>query len=245
MADTMNIKLSPDEIVCFHIGPVAVTATVVFTWVVMAVFLLVAWLATRRLTSDAKMNRWQNLLEVIIGGIRAQIREVTQQDPIRYLPFVGTLFLFVAVANTLAIFPGYEAPTGSLSTTAALALCVFVAVPIYGISQQGVGNYLKVYLKPSPFMLPFNIIGEVSRTLALAVRLFGNVMSGAMIGIILLGIAPIIVPGIMQIVGLLTGLIQAYIFAMLAMVYIAAATRVEADQQQPAPEPQEGEATNG
>jgi len=240
-----NLTLTPDQNVFFDVGPVPINATIVYTWGIMAVFALVAWLATRKVTSDSDITRWQNLLEVLLGGIRAQIREVTQQDPIRYLPFVGTLFLFVAVANTLSILPGYEAPTGSLSTTAALALCVFVAVPIYGISQQGVGNYLKVYLKPSPFMLPFNIVGEVSRTLALAVRLFGNVMSGTMIAGILLAIAPIVVPGVMQVVGLLTGLIQAYIFAMLAMVYIAAATRTEAESAADTPEPEEGGAPNG
>ncbi|NQT87156.1 F0F1 ATP synthase subunit A [bacterium] len=240
-----NLTLTPDQTVFFEVGSVPINATIVFTWAPMAVLLLVSWLATRKLTSDATLTRWQNLLEVLLGGMRAQIREVTQQDPIRYMPFVGTLFLFVAVSNTLPIIPGYQAPTGSLSTTAALAICVFVAVPIYGISQQGVGNYLKVYLRPSPFMLPFNIIGEVSRTLALAVRLFGNVMSGTMIAAILLSIAAPIVPAVMQVVGLLTGLIQAYIFAMLAMVYIAAATQVEAGPQQPAPTAQEGAASHG
>ena len=241
------MHLSPDEIVYLRLGPIPLNATLVFTWVVMAVLLAVSWLATRKLTSEATMTRWQNLLEVVVSGIRTQIAEVTQHDPIRYLPFVGTLFLFIAVSNALSIVPGYEAPTGSLSTTAALALCVFVAVPIYGVAQKGLVEYLKVYTKPSVFMLPFNVIGEVSRTLALAVRLFGNVMSGTMIVGILLAITPLLVPGIMQVLGLLTGLIQAYIFAMLAMVYIASATRTApaAEQAAQSPSLQEGEDSNG
>ena len=241
------MHLSPDEIIYGHLGPIPLNATLVFTWVVMAVLLVVSWLATRKLTSEATMTRWQNLLEVVVSGIRSQIAEVTQHDPIRYLPFVGTLFIFIAVSNALSIVPGYEAPTGSLSTTAALALCVFVAVPIYGVAQKGLVEYMKVYTKPSVFMLPFNVIGEVSRTLALAVRLFGNVMSGTMIVGILLAITPLLVPGIMQVLGLLTGLIQAYIFAMLAMVYIASATPTAPVDEQAvqSPNPQEGENPNG
>ncbi|MDA3832725.1 MAG: F0F1 ATP synthase subunit A, partial [Spirochaetales bacterium] len=134
-------------------------------------------------------------------------------------------FLFIALSNLLSIFPGYKPPTGSLSTTAGLAVCVFVAVPLYGIAQNGL-SYFKQYTKPSILMLPFNIIGEVSRTIALAMRLFGNIMSGTIIAAILLSIAPLIFPIIMQALGLLIGLIQAYIFAILAMVYIAAGSRV-------------------
>ena len=150
---------------------------------------------------------------------------MSQQEPGPFLPFVGTLFLFIAMSNLLAIVPGYRPPTASLSTAAALATCVFVAVPLFGIASQGTGNYLKQYLQPSVFMLPFNIIGELSRTLALAVRLYGNMMSGSVIGMILLGFVPLFVPVVMQLFGLLTGMIQAYIFAVLAMVYIASATQ--------------------
>jgi F-type H+-transporting ATPase subunit a len=142
------------------------------------------------------------------------------------MPFIGTLFLFIATANLLGVVPGYWSPTGSLSTTAALAVCVFVAVPIFGIAKSGLGDYLRQYLQPSPFMLPFNIIGELSRTLALAVRLFGNVMSGQMIVAILLAIVPLFFPIIMQLMGMLVGVIQAYIFAVLATVYIASAISV-------------------
>jgi len=184
-----------------------------------------SWLATRRLTTGPRISRWQNLLEVLVAGMRRQIRDVIQLDPAPYLPFAGTLFLFIAVSNLLAVVPGYEPPTASLSTTTALALCVLVAVPIFGIARRGLGPYLRQYAKPSVFMLPFNVIGELSRTLALAVRLFGNVMSGAKIAAILLAVLPFFFPVVMQAFGLLTGLVQAYIFAVLAMVYIASGLR--------------------
>jgi F-type H+-transporting ATPase subunit a len=206
--------------------------TILYMWVVMALMAIGSWLITRKLSSGPDISRWQNLLEVIVQGIRRQIREVSQQAPGRYLPFIGTLFLFIAVSNILGVVPGFKAPTGSLSTTAALALCVFVAVPLFGITQQGLGSYLKISLKPSPFMLPFNILGEVSRTLALAVRLFGNVMSGAMIGGILLSVVPIIIPTAMDLLGLLIGVIQAYVFAILAMVYIASGTRAREQREE-------------
>ena len=152
--------------------------------------------------------------------------------------------MFIAVCNILGIVPGFEPPTGSLSTTAALAACVFVAVPLFGIAQKGL-SYFGQYIKPSVFMLPFNIMGELSRTLALAVRLFGNVMSGSMIAAILLAIAPLIFPILMQALGLLTGLIQAYIFAILAMVYIAAATRVQHPQGQADQQEEKGDLSDG
>lgn len=200
--------------------------TIIYTWVVMAILVGISWLVTRRLSSGSKLSRGQNLLEVLVAGLRSQIREVSQQDPGSYLPFIGTLFLFIVISNILAIVPGYHAPTSSLSTTAALATCVFAAVPIYGIANQGVRGYFKQYISPSILMLPFNIIGELSRTLALAVRLYGNMMSGAVIVAILLGFVPLFVPILMQAFGLLTGIIQAYIFSVLAMVYIASATQI-------------------
>lgn len=224
---TPQIQISPD-IPFWPDGPPLINelnATIVFTWVVMGVLVLISLLVSRRLSTGTTLSRSQNLLEVVVTGLRNQIREVSQQDPGTYLPFVGTLFLFVAMSNLLAIVPGFQPPTASLSTTAALATCVFVAVPLFGIASQGVGNYLRQYLQPSVFMLPFNIIGELSRTLALAVRLYGNMMSGSVIGMILLGFVPLFVPVVMQLFGLLTGMIQAYIFAVLAMVYIASASK--------------------
>ncbi len=222
-----EIQINPD-IPIWQWGVLVLNQTLIFTWIAMVLLVVFSWLMTRNLTSNTQLSRGQNLLEVLVATLRNQIREVSSQETGSYLPFIGTLFLFIAVSNLLAIVPGYYPPTGSISTTAALATSVFIAVPIYGINKTGFIPYLKQYVQPSFFMLPFNIIGELSRTLALAVRLYGNMMSGAVIGAILLGFVPLFVPIIMQLFGLLTGMIQAYIFAILAMVYIASATQAQA-----------------
>jgi F-type H+-transporting ATPase subunit a len=224
-----GIQISTDEWVFWQSEAwpaLKLNATILFSWLVMAILAAGSWVVTRRLSTSTEIPRFQNVLEVLVTTIRHQIRDVSHQDPGQYLPFVGTLFLFIAMANLLSVVPGYRPPTGSLSTTAALAACVFVAVPLYGIASQGLGGYLKHYIQPTVLMLPFNIIGELSRTLALAVRLYGNMMSGTVIAAILIGFVPLFVPILMQLLGLLTGMIQAYIFAVLAMVYIASATRV-------------------
>jgi len=226
------MRLSPDEIIFWQFGFFKLNATIVFTWGLMLVLAVGSKLVTRKISTDLQRSRWQNLLEIIVTGMEKQIEEVGLSQPGKYLNFLGTLFLFVAIASLFTIIPGYEAPTGSLSTTAALALCVFVAVPFFGIAEQGVGNYLKTYMKPTLIMLPFNIISELTRTLALAVRLFGNMMSGAMIVGILIAIVPFIFPIIMTALGLLTGMVQAYIFSILAAVYIAAGTRVREPRSQ-------------
>ena len=220
------MHLSPDEIIFWQFGFFKLNATIVFTWGLMLVLAAGSKVITRKFSTDMKRSRWQNLLEIVVTGIEKQIEEVGLSEPQKYLGFLGTLFLFVAASSLCTVFPGFEPPTGSLSTTIALALCVFVAVPLFGIEEQGVIDYLKSYVKPTFIMLPFNIISELSRTLALAVRLFGNMMSGAMIIAILLTITPFIFPVIMTLLGLLTGMVQAYIFSILAAVYIAAATRV-------------------
>lgn len=220
-------ELSPDGIVLWQWGFVRLNMTIAVTWAVMLLMVLGSWFITRRLRTDAELGRWQNLLEIIVMQVRRQIHQVTGDEPDRYLPFIGTLFLFIAVANGLMVVPGYVPPTASLSTTTALAICVFIAVPVFGVLRAGVGSYLRRYLQPSPFMLPFNILGELSRTLALAVRLFGNVLSGTKVAAIMVAIVPLIFPVVMQALGLLTGLIQAYIFAILALVYVAAGARVE------------------
>jgi len=227
------MRLSPDQIIFWQYGFLTLNATIVFTWCLMLVLAGGSRLITRRLSTDLNRSRWQNLLEIVVTGIEKQIEEVGLSQPRKYLGFLGTLFLFVGVASLGTIIPGYEPPTASLSTTAALALCVFVAVPFFGIEEQGLGSYLKSYMKPTFVMLPFNIISEVSRTLALAVRLFGNMMSGAMIVGILLTITPLIFPIIMTLLGLLTGMVQAYIFSILAAVYIAAATSVRKPKHAP------------
>ena len=227
------MRLTPDELIFWQHGFIKLNATIVFTWGLMLVLAAGSKLVTRKLSTGTDRSRWQNLLEILILGIEEQIKEVGLEEPRKYLGFLGTLFLFVAAAALSSLIPGYETPTGSLSTTAALALCVFVAVPFYGIEEKGVGGYIKSYMEPTFIMLPFNIISEISRTLALAVRLFGNMMSGAMIIGILLTITPFIFPIVMTLLGLLTGMVQAYIFSILAAVYIAAATRV----RKPGPEP--------
>jgi F-type H+-transporting ATPase subunit a len=228
------MRLSPDEMIFWQHGFFKLNATIVFTWGLMLVLAVGSKLITRKLTTEHTRSRWQNLLEIVVTGIMKQIEEVGLQNPKKYIGFLGTLFLFVALASVCTIIPGYETPTGSLSTTVALALCVLVAVPMFGIGDQGVGGYLKSYIEPTFIMLPFNIISEVSRTLALAVRLFGNMMSGAMIIGILLTITPFIFPIVMTVLGLLTGMVQAYIFSILAAVYIAAATRTRKPTLEPA-----------
>jgi len=230
--DLMSLKeITPDQLIFWQWGMVHVNATLVFTWAVMAVMVAGSWLVTRKIRSDTRIPRWQNLMEVLVDGMRRQIREISQRDRSSYLYMVGTLFLFILVSNLLTVLPGYVAPTASLSTTAALAISVFIAVPVYGILDRGIGGYLKQYIRPTIFMLPFNIMGEISRTLALAVRLFGNIMSGMKIVAILLAIAPLLFPVLMHALGLLTGVIQAYIFAVLAMVYIASASRAREEKE--------------
>ncbi len=231
------MRLSPDQLIFWQCGVFKLNGTIVFTWGLMLVLALGSKFITRRLSTGLKRSRWQNLLEIVVTGIEKQIEEVGLPHPEKYIGFLGTLFLFVALAALCAIIPGYEPPTGSLSTTAALALCVFVAVPLFGIEEQGLGGYLKTYVQPTVVMLPFNLISELSRTLALAVRLFGNMMSGAMIIAILLTITPYIFPIVMTVLGLLTGMVQAYIFSILAAVYIAAATRTRKPRSEPAPAP--------
>ncbi len=218
------MHLSPDEIIFWQCGFGKLNATIVYTWGLMLVLVIGSKAITRRLSIELERSHWQNLLEIIVIAIQKQIQSVGLRQPQKYLGFLGTLFLFVAAASLFTVVPGYEPPTGSLSTTTALAICVFIAVPMYGIKEQGLGGYLRSYLRPAPLMLPFNIISQFSRTLALAVRLFGNMMSGAMILAILLTITPFIFPIVMSALGLLTGMVQAYIFSILATVYIAAAT---------------------
>ena len=217
------MKLSPDQTIFWQNGFISINLTLVTTWALMLVLVVGAKLITRNLKTDITISRWQCVLEIIVTGINDQIKEVGLKNPKEYIGFIGTLFLFIGTANLCIIFPGYTPPTASLSTTTAMALCVFIAVPFFGIQKSGLRGYLKSYLKPTFIMLPFNLISEVSRTLALAVRLFGNVMSGGMIVAILLSISPFIFPVIMNALGLLTGMVQAYIFSILATVYITAA----------------------
>lgn len=233
------MNLSPDNIIYWQIGFFKLNATIVYTWGLMLVLVLGSKMITRKLSTELQRSRWQNLLEIIVTSINQQIEEVGLKNPQKYIGFLGTLFLFVAMASLFTIVPGYEPPTGSLSTTAALAICVFVAVPMFGIGEAGMVRYLRAYTEPTVIMLPFNVIGEISRTLALAVRLFGNMMSGTLIIAILLTITPFIFPIIMSALGLLTGMVQAYIFSILATVYIAAATRARTTARASESEPRD------
>lgn len=218
--------LSPDDWILFSIGEWQFNATLVFSWAVMTMLILVsAWIG-RRLRTTMEPERGQNVLEVIVLAVRRQTEEVAPGHGRLIVPFVGTLFVYIAACNLLTLVPGYAAPTASISTTVALALCVLVAVPVFGIRTQGLRGYLRHYVEPTVFMLPFNVLGEVSRTVALAIRLFGNVMSGGLILAVLLALVPFVIPIFMRAFGLLTGLVQAYVFAMLALIYIASATRV-------------------
>ena len=220
------MDLTSDQQILWQHGFVKLNGTIATTWGLIIVMGAGSKLVTRRLATEGAIPRWQGLLEIVVTAIEKQIEEVGLKQPEKYISFLGTLFLFVAVSALCTVIPGFTPPTGSLSTTAALALSVFVAVPLFGIGEQGLGGYLKTYTQPTVIMLPFNIISELSRTLALAVRLFGNMMSGVMIVGILLTITPFLFPILMTTLGLLTGMVQAYIFSILAAVYIAAATLV-------------------
>lgn len=217
------MKLSSDETIFWQYDFVTINLTIVTTWVIMLLLVITSVLITQKIKSTIKISRWQCFLEIIVTGINGQIKEVGLNQPEKYIGFIGTLFLFIAMSNLLIVIPWYEPPTGSLSTTAALAISVLLAVPFFGIGESGFLGYLKTYVQPTFIMLPFNIIGEISRTVALTVRLFGNIMSGGIIVAVLLSVSPFIFPVIMTVLGLLTGVVQAYIFSILATVYIAAA----------------------
>lgn len=214
-----------DQQIFWEYGFLKLNGTILTTWGLMLVLVVGSWLITRKLSTGMEISRWQNVFEIIVLTIKKQIQEVGITKAKSFLPFLGTLFLLIAFAGLCTIIPGFVPPTSSLSTTAALAICVFFAVPVFGISNSGWIGYFKTYFQPTIIMLPFNIISEISRTIALAIRLFGNMMSGVMIVSILLSISPFIFPVVMKLLGLLTGMVQAYIFSILATVFIAAALR--------------------
>jgi F-type H+-transporting ATPase subunit a len=196
------MTIDPSEIVYFEWGFVRITATLVFTWITMIILALGSYLVTRNIKIEGEISKGQNILEALVETINSQIRQISQQDPGKYLPFIGTLFIFILAANIFSIIPGYISPTGSLNTSIALSLCVFLAVPVYGIADQGISGYLKEYVKPTFIMLPFNIISEISRTLSLAIRLYGNVMSSSIIDNIgMIGMTSIVMAGLTIAVG--------------------------------------------
>jgi len=235
------MHITPDQIVLFRRGPVVLNATILYTWIVMLLLTLGSVLLTRKLASPGeRRSRWQNTVEVLVETVRQQIRDICGEDADMCLPFIGTLFLFIGVSNALDILPEWHAPAASLSTTAALAFSAAIAVPYFGIQRNGFVGYIKHYLRPAWVMLPFHLLAEVTRNLALAVRLFGNIMSGSLIVGLLVAIAPLFAPILMQALGLLIGLIQAYIFAVLATVYIAAAVQREQEGSKSLPQVSKG-----
>jgi F-type H+-transporting ATPase subunit a len=205
----------------FHIGPVAITRPVVTTWIIMAVLALVCCFVTRRLSMLPE--RRQALLEGIVTGIMRQIEDVIRKDGRPFLPLVGTLFIFLVVANLSGVLPGVEAPTGKIETPAALALIVFFSVHYFGVRARGLRGYLASFAEPKLIMLPLNILSEITRTFSLMVRLFGNVMSGEFIIGLVVALAGLFVPIPLMALEILVGIVQAYIFTVLATVFIGAA----------------------
>lgn len=215
----MNSPL--DSTIVLQIGPVPITQAIFTTWVIMAVLVLGAYLLARRM--ETKPGKRQAAVELIVATLDTQIRETTGAAPGPYRSFIGTLFLFILVANTSSLVPGVEPPTAQLETDAALAALVFFSVIWFGVRSSGVGGYLKSFATPNPVMIPLNMLGSVTRVFSMFVRLFGNVMSGVFIIGIVASLAGLLVPIPLMALDLLTGLVQAYIFAILAMVFITAA----------------------
>jgi len=207
------------SVALFYLGPVPITAGVVATWVIMAVLVIGSILVTYRLSLVP--SKTQAFFELIVDTVDGQIRDTMRLEPTPYRAFVGTLFIFIFVANWSSLIPGVEPPTAHIETDAALALLVFVAVIWFGIRAGGIRGYLSTFASPNPIMIPLNFIESLTRTFSLLVRLFGNVMSGVFVIGIVLSLAGLLVPIPLMALDLLTGAVQAYIFAILAMVFIA------------------------
>ena len=207
--------------VLFHVGPVTITRPVVTTWAIMLVLAATSWLVTRRL--QKRPDGRQALLEMLVIGIASQIEDVIRKDPRPFLPLLGTLFIFLVAANLSGVLPGVEGPTGKLETPAALALIVFFSVHYFGIRAKGIRGYLASFAKPKLIMLPLNVLSELTRTFSLMLRLFGNIMSGEFIIALIIALAGLFVPIPLMALEILVGLVQAYIFTVLAGVFIGAA----------------------
>jgi F-type H+-transporting ATPase subunit a len=213
-----------------ELGPVQLTNTVLTTWIVILITGALVWLATRRLQMSP--GRVQTLLEAIVISIEEAVRNVAPQYVQQIMPFIGSLWLFLAVANLIGLIPGMHSPTRDLSATAAIAFLVFLSVHWYGIRIEGVKNYLQHYLKPSPIMLPFHLLSEVTRTIALAVRLFGNMMSLEMVALLVLMVAGFLVPIPILMLHIVEAMVQAYIFGMLALIYVAGGLQTQQRREQ-------------
>jgi F-type H+-transporting ATPase subunit a len=218
--------------ILFSLGPFHLTSTVVTTWGLLLVLAAGSRLATRHLSVD-EPGLVQTALEGSVLAIENAIESVLPEQARTVLPFVGTLWLFVASANLVGLIPGLHAPTGDLSTTAALAFLVFLSVHWFGIRNAGLKAYARHYLAPSPILLPFHLLGELSRTLALAVRLFGNIMSLEMAALLVLLVAGLLVPVPILMLHIVEALVQAYIFGTLALIYIAGGMASQQTSEQP------------
>lgn len=210
------------ELLAFHLGPFTIGPTVLTTWLLMAMLTGLAWFGTRRLKMT-EPPRLQTALEGIVLALQEAIEGAAPGHAARLLPFIGTLWLFVGTANLLGLVPGLRSPTGDLSLTVALAVVVFLSVHWFGIRIDGLKAYLRHYLDPNPILLPFHLLGEITRTLALAVRLFGNMMSLEMAALLVLLVAGFLAPIPILMLHIVEALVQAYIFGMLALVYVAGA----------------------
>ena len=205
--------------VVFSLGPLDITNTVVTTWGIMLLLGFVSWLITRNLS--LKPGILQILLEGVVIAIESSITGIAPQQAKQLLPFIGSLWVFLVVANLVGLVPTLHSPTRDLSATAALAILVFFSVHWYGIRNQGIKDYLKHYMSPSPILLPFHLVSEITRTVALAVRLFGNMMSLEMAALLILMVAGFLAPIPILMLHIVEALVQAYIFGMLALVYVA------------------------
>jgi len=215
------------ELFAFNLGPLHIGTTVLTTWLLMALLSAVAWFGTRNLSVEAP-TRLQSALEGAVLALEAAIEGAAPGRAAPLLPFVGTLWLFIATANLIGLVPGLRSPTGDLSLTVALAMLVFVSVHWFGIRIDGLKAYLRHYLDPNPILLPFHLLGEITRTLALAVRLFGNMMSLEMAALLVLLVAGFLAPVPLLMLHIVEALVQAYIFGMLALVYVAGALQSHA-----------------
>jgi F-type H+-transporting ATPase subunit a len=217
--------------VVVRIGPVGVTEPVLTTWAIMLLLTGLSWLSSRYLSVHPAP--WQVVLEGLVGAIEDAIRSVLPAHVARIFPFVATLWIFIVVANLSGLVPGLHAPTAELSVTSALAILVFLAVHWFGIRAEGLRNYLRHYLTPMPVLLPFHLMGEMTRTVALAVRLFGNMMSLEMAALLVLLVAGFLAPVPLLLLHIVEALIQAYIFGMLALIYLAGSIQTQQLRQQP------------
>jgi len=220
------MKTPMESPIAFQAGPIPVAEAVVVTWGIVLVLGAFAFLSTRHLKDD-KPGRLQAMLELLVSTLEQQISETLGRPGRKYLTLVGSLFIFVLVSNLSSVLPGLEAPTSVLETPAALSLIVFFSVQYYGIRAHGLGGYLKEFTKPNFLMLPFNILSEITRTFSMMIRLFGNVMSGGFLIAVVLSLAGLLVPLPLMALEMLTGVVQAYIFAVLATVFVGAAVGEE------------------